>query len=929
MAVRYTNTIANNQGLFYRVDILDNAYSGSEQKFIGVDFEYKRKELTNRWDSMWGSEVMVTAKSNSVFDIDTLIDDIRDAEEGRFNLALYKSTDGVSFDFEWIGIILNDLSGGMDEFITTYTITATDGLGALKGIDFNVNDTTPLSTSSASFALQYALRKLPYNSFFGTDDIFMKTYVVYYESQMASMSSDSLNYTTIPQTTFYDIDENGVYTWDSCYEVIEKICQLFGCRIFFGGGAWRIVDIRAWETASSLDFWIYKLALDGQVNESIRYTIDGTNTGARIATQAFDNFAPLKKLERYYQHDSARNLVQGITINTANGLQTVQTDIPETGDESLGFNGVIQFNAVETAATGTTQQVFVKLRFTVKYGSYYLKRTVTNQTQNADYTSLTWESSSSYIEYIGVFNVQYLGGMYLAVNFESPALPDVGPADLEVNLEKVYIQDLQQNDLSGSYTYSATFGSIYIEYIDGNDAENKRKYYVENNTSSFYSDTEELKTLNVGDKINPMTQNRLQVFNGTTNVDSLGNWGRNVLSGTTALIPLVLEDFMSGQRSAVKKRQGQFIGAFDNWKVLIVDSETYLPIGVRQSIKKGLFDGVWYKSGVYDDSGLAADVTIDPLSVDSPPSPPSVTPPGGGGAPPQPVGIQMDNGALVVQDVAGGTPLTVQDSDDLDVFTVNGDGDVVGNTFNEFRMEKNGNSLTVDSINTSNTGSNCVGFGVGALRSNSGNNCAAFGFQALQNNTGANNIGIGVQALQNATRGDSVGIGHRALQNTTGISTVGIGFQALRDSDADYTVAIGNDALRYTASTGSYLTAIGYKAAEGTSGTPLDFDNSTALGANSTITSDNQFQFGDGSVDNFVFGQDMELDIDSNWYSFSDGTNDLLKIGKSNKIVQINGGLVLAAAIPAASAVNGMIYEDDSDNKLYYKNSLGVVTALT
>lgn len=1064
MAVRYDCIINNDQGLYYKWQILDSDYVGSATELVAVDIEFDYKgQNNNRWDSVWGSQVTLVAKSTASINLDTLISDIQGAEEGRFNVVVEKSTDGVTYNFEWIGIVLNDLSNGTDEMPTTYEIVAVDGLGALKGINFNVDSTTPLSTASAGFTLIYALKKLPYNSYFASSDDFLKSCVRYFESQMQNTAGSPLNWTVIPNTTFYSVDKNGEYTWDSCYQVIEKICNLFNCRIYFAAGTWRIIDIREWETASSIDVftWTYAGAVGGTTSsENLRYTIDGTKLGTRVAFQSFGSFPALRKVERVYKHDTSRNLVQGITVDTSAGLQTVQNNIPETGDESLVVSGALQFSVQETAATGTAQQVFVKLRLTVKYGIYYLNRPVTSQTQNSDYTGMTWENTTSYIEYIGVFNVQFLGGMTMAVNFETPALPNLTTADLEINLEKVYIQDLQQNDLSGSYSYSATFGSLYIEYLDG-DAENERTYHVENNTSAFLSEIATLSELNVGDKTNPMTQNRLLVFDGTSNVDSEGNWGRDSVTGNTKLLGLVLEDVIAGQRTSIKKRQGQFIGAFDPWRVLAVSGEYYLPLGVRFSVKNGSFDGEWYKTGTYNDSGLSNDfISIPPGDVGVI-LPPSIVPPSGGGTPVNPIGVVLGNGGINLTPITGGDdPLVINNPGGTPVFTVDNGGNLTNGLINNgafgfntslFYLYGGATALTTStgivgaffgiSSGENNTGSSVAAFGANSasnntgeivtavgtnsLSGNSGDFCVALGTNTLENNTGDNNTAIGYNSLQNATAENNtavgyqtlistssvgctaigyesgygntgnyatgvgfnsirnntadniVGVGRNALFNNTGTNSCGLGYAALFDNtgsfcngfglnamysntglrsnsfgnaslqnnqgndcngmglrvlqnnEGDNNNGMGSDALRYTASTSENLTAIGHKAAVGTSGTPLDFINSTALGANSTITADNQVSLGDSSVTNFRFGENMEIDLSATWYAFSDGSNDLFKIGVSNNIVQVNAGLGFFATLPAASALNGTIYEDSSDNRLYYKNSLGTVTALT
>lgn len=129
----------------------------------------------------------------------------------------------------------------------------------------------------------------------------------------------------------------------------------------------------------------------------------------------------------------------------------------------------------------------------------------------------------------------------------------------------------------------------------------------------------------------------------------------------------------------------------------------------------------------------------------------------------------------------------------------------------------------------------------------SGNGNIAIGHRVLYSNTtGFTNIGIGNGALYSNTEGNvNTAIGFRALRsNLLGSENVSMGDRALEfNTTGSYNTAIGVNTLQNNI-IGSYNTAIGYGAS-----VQLDeYDNSTAIGANSIINESNTIQLGDANI---------------------------------------------------------------------------------
>lgn len=162
------------------------------------------------------------------------------------------------------------------------------------------------------------------------------------------------------------------------------------------------------------------------------------------------------------------------------------------------------------------------------------------------------------------------------------------------------------------------------------------------------------------------------------------------------------------------------------------------------------------------------------------------------------------------------------------------------------------------------SGSDNTAFGKAALQNNSSANYnTAIGDSAMYGNTvgiyntaigkkalfknskGIENTAIGVEALANNLAGYfNTATGRNSLaKNTNGINNTASGMEALMGNTVgSFNTAIGKSSLLLN-TTGSNNTAIGYNAFN--SG---NFFNSTALGANSSISASNQVRVGDNKV---------------------------------------------------------------------------------
>ena len=665
MALRYSQIINNQESLYFRVEIHDEDFVGTSSDFYLEDIEWDYKGQNNqRWQSVWASQLTIALQSTPTKDLTTLIDDILNADEAQFTVKVYKSTDGINYSFYWIGVILTDLSGGLDEApVQSFQLVATDGLGTLKDIDYNIDDDTPHIDGTVQEHLFNVLKKIPTNSHFANSDVFLVSDIPYFETNMPSVVGSSIDWIQIQGRTFYSFEKNGNYKWMNCFEVLESICLILKARIFFIEGRWYLLNVRIWETSATAN--LHKFTFDGTLggtteSYNLRQTLAGDNTGVRLATQSFDFFPPLKMLRQSYKHDTSGDLMEGTVLTTTNGLQNDVAVVSKTSDNAtLMFKGVCNVQ-VSQSFPYSNFQVFVKLRMTVKIAAYYLRRYANNASQNNDFSNAVWIlTTPNYVEFWAVMNVNTFGATNVAIAFQSPAIPTSGGLDMQLEVEA--IQDLNGNDISANYSAYAEFRGTYMEYVD-DIPERERVYFATNNVSSSFSVIEELDDAFFGDKITDMTPNNLRVWNGTDWINSTSKWGRNTLSGTDPLLLLGIKDMMAAQTQTIRKRSGTFHGNFDLHKVLVFEGDYWLPLGVRFSVIGCAYDGEWYDAGNYDDSGVAVGTVIGTGIGDEPVIPPTSTAPAIAGTPNAPTNTVFGYGKIELLDTTTNSRKVVMDA---------------------------------------------------------------------------------------------------------------------------------------------------------------------------------------------------------------------------------------------------------------------------
>jgi trimeric autotransporter adhesin len=158
-------------------------------------------------------------------------------------------------------------------------------------------------------------------------------------------------------------------------------------------------------------------------------------------------------------------------------------------------------------------------------------------------------------------------------------------------------------------------------------------------------------------------------------------------------------------------------------------------------------------------------------------------------------------------------------------------------------------------------GTDCSGYGSGALANNSGNDNTAIGKSALNTNasSGNHNTGCGKQALFTTNEYENTGVGYRALYSsaTSGARNTAMGNESLlNNTSGSYNTAIGFNSMT-SITTGNENTGLGAYSDGG-----AGFSNQIAIGYLAINNGSNRVRLGT-STTNLIQGQPTALTITS------------------------------------------------------------------
>ena len=609
MATRITGEFTSDRGITWKVNLDDADFSGSADSWNldsnGFKLNYQAK-TDDRFTGLIPSEVTFTALITSSAQ-QTIIDDIRAADYGRFKLDIQKKLADGSYQRYWNGNILNDINAEQDaSYPTKMKLTAVDGLSGLKGIPINVSVPSLAGATLYTFTniLKTILIETKTSAYWGTGtsadhaNMYLYTLVDWQSSNMSTRAAgtDPLSRSAAYLNAYRKVHQNGTVEYQDAWSVLNNICKVWGARLFLSNGSWYFMQVNTYAKMFTTGIQFYRI-----YNKSATLIDSGTvsyiksaGTFKRLAGGNFDFLPVLREANATYDHLTSYNMLDG-PIVLWNGWIN--------GDSAIGFGikntaaspRIIDLGNV-TALAGSSIQVRHIWRATYQgtgaaWGSligegfagvnlyYRLKLVGDSATYYANSVDNEWSTSSIFqgIDMGAPSTIGFTSGFYNSVmEFQTNELPVDGNLFIEAYARVFYDYPSFWGD-AGATELASTEATVapqififappptsdveflsmsdesqFVNYLVDDEFVTERVYRAKNAPSGTLvsaNDEYEAGTLFLGSGPTPISWGRIRTSaDGLTYNNGMdGDW-QSYGSGTTGdITEILVEEIMLGQ----------------------------------------------------------------------------------------------------------------------------------------------------------------------------------------------------------------------------------------------------------------------------------------------------------------------------------------------------------------------------------------------
>lgn len=629
MATRFSAKSVGILGTSYTVRIDDSSFGGASTdiEINGFELAYDPDDQEDPICTVLASSLTFTVNILSTYQsaFNTFIDDLKTADEGRFMVEVVNSVGNLY----WAGYIVTDQIAKEDQdwadVVSYFVISAIDGIGRLKNIDYNDAGTAYTGQASMHEHLFNVLGQVGTDGFYGPTDNYLYVICNWYEASMGAAGTDSAwELTYIDHDAFYSIDNEGNYEYMSCYDVLSQMCRIMLSRFYLANGVYRIDQISEYPNATVTIHRYYKSATKsaasaGQALEATEVSDNYVRLGAVGGKNLY--FAPARNIKLSFKHRNDRNLLPGAAWSS-NADPALTSDAFGPNGARLWIQG--QVNARVDYATDSLFRpgmVLLEMQVSFQYPALapttyqYLKRTWSGRPGQPGYAynPAEWTTNSADRVYIFLEPQQFdnVGGTTI-IDIETPeivpaASVDQVTANVDVNFSAYYIYAAGPNGLtlvSGSlYTGYFDFSGTYIRVVSSDESQltDTTVYEKTNADTPNASLTVEYETV-IGDAPDTyLTTNSLLVYDGAEYVQS-SSWTKTT-TGTGQLIQeLLLQEMMKFRKASLERYEGSAHGqGLQAWHLMeLTTGNKYALLQASYNSKQETWTGNWFFVGVAD-----------------------------------------------------------------------------------------------------------------------------------------------------------------------------------------------------------------------------------------------------------------------------------------------------------------------------------------
>jgi hypothetical protein len=594
-----------------RMEIHDSEFSGTAFAFDVAD-----NFFTLKYDEKDDEVYAPIMASNVDFQFlvedsagETLMEDMASSYEDRFVLKVLRNG-----SLYWIGNIITDGIKIPDLDPNYFTaITATDGIGALKGVKYMNKSGTPHSGKD-DFAdiIARVLMELKYvNDFYSVGSTLLKVNMRWFEAQMTHDSVDA-TYAPLKNSRVDNAFATKEASGDDldvidCYQVLENIGKRFKMQLKQVNGA----------------FYFSQPKQQGGAITLHSYDKTGSHLGKSTEDHS-ENFAfnKLRMNGSYHFYPPVLRVTEEVKVRNSiyqNNLLPIPIfddtvydlgELVTDNDNYLVFSG--EFDVKLNNPSVDTDPILAKFDMRVRVGSYYL------QYNSADGV-YEWDSDSSarvtFQVVLSKKTATRWRGQY-TLNFNTEEIPSDDSAELEITLNE-FISTGGTVITAGSYSFDG------VSYLRNGALGDRTLTFTTTNEDGAGDAVKATKEVNTGTLlIGDSSDNLLYQAIGMIEVNDGSSWSRAYSweveeeGQNTHISDLAVREVASIFYNPVKAYTATFRNPdFTPLTYFTTDGANWIFTGGTLNAKRGTWDASFLKLSPNDNSG--GGVIDDPEEIRS------------------------------------------------------------------------------------------------------------------------------------------------------------------------------------------------------------------------------------------------------------------------------------------------------------------------
>jgi hypothetical protein len=627
MAVRLYSEFSSSEGNRYKIEIHDSAWGAAPSSTFKVDgagFQLTYDGETDDIISPIVSSKLTFGAYSENATFETFISTLKTFQENRFRVVVYRSespegrnvNDGLVFDpllidsdetqysLWWAGWITQDLvsqEDGPQPYI--FQITATDGLGKLANIDYDVANDIDQSGLRLTRITQFAINALKLAGLYDlwpSDAPFLETSSDWWETTQHtySTSTDPLHLTAVDAGLLQSYDSDNNLQYNNALEALRQIATLFAGRFYLNAGRWIFEQYaqRA-ETSRYVSRYTYEGTELGRLLISDDITLDQTTYAARKAGNNWDFLPAMRKAQINYVQKflNPYGLFGGWRFQNASPTFTGGFMAGGSGIQLGLGTAAFKFDFKgNTTAAGLMPLIRATIAIQDANGvTYYYGRAFNGTTSPLMYSTAGWSTVPGFY-YFDLQAVNYVqgqsGSITQVVQIITEDLPTSGLLGITIQLDSIRVM---ATNAQYNFTTATIDAPMLFNIVNGGNQSNAGTIFASvNNQAGIDSQL----TLDLGEVFfaeGPPQTGHLAVYNGTSWVGS--NLWRKGSTGTgVRILKLLTTEALALHVEPIERYNGETIGSDPFGPRLVFESRAYLRTGGTFTARMDEWDGELY-----------------------------------------------------------------------------------------------------------------------------------------------------------------------------------------------------------------------------------------------------------------------------------------------------------------------------------------------